>query len=203
LKLVLFILFFIPYAETFCGFIPAKFRANFRQIYKSSVTGKVKKRSGSISYKYPGYIRLEMKAPPVKTIFVSNSRTSWYYTAPFIEGEKGDVIVSNSGDKEFVKIFDILNSGLKNNPKYKVIINKDLAEFKFSKKSARMLGVSKTIIKFHSPENKTFKNINWIKFYYTNKKPVQMIFSQLSINPSFGDNTFQFTPPKNTNISHE
>lgn len=203
MKILLIILLNFSIAQAKSSFIPARFKANFQQIYKSAVSGKVKRRSGSISYKYPGNIRLEMTPPPVKTIFVSNSRTSWYYTAPFIDGEKGDVIISNSGDKEFVKIFDILKLGLKDNQKYKVDIKGDLANIKFSSKTARLLEATKTTIKFKSAKIRTFNNIRWIKFYYVNKRPVQMVFSSLAVNPSFGNSTFLFTPPKNTNISRE
>lgn len=181
--------------------MPNGFSADFQQIYKSSVSGKIKKRLGSINYKYPGNIRLEMAPPPVKTIFVSNPKESWYYTAPFITGEKGDVIISNSGHKDFVRIFDVLKKGLVDNENYKIIKKKNLVEIIYAKKMQKKLEVSKTVLKFKKLAKQSFKNIEWIEFFYINKKPVKMIFSKLIINPKFSNNHFHFIVPKNTNIS--
>ena len=71
-------------------FFPKSFKAEFHQIFKSQISNKVKKTPMTIEYLYPRMIRLEVTSAE-KTTFVSNAKKSWFYQAPFAEGEKGSV----------------------------------------------------------------------------------------------------------------
>ena len=78
-------------------------------------------RQGTIDYKYPGQIRFETNTPST-VIFTSNGVRAWYYRAPFIEGEEGEVTESTAkdGDTIFIKFFDSLKNGLITNDYYEI-----------------------------------------------------------------------------------
>ena len=86
------------------NFIPDTFKANFKQSYKSSLSGKEKVTEGHIEYFYPGRVRFEITSPD-KTIFVSNPTTTWYYNAPFVDGEPGEVLIKKTGKNGYHKVF--------------------------------------------------------------------------------------------------
>ena len=90
-------------------FIPNTFKAYFKQSYKSSLSGKEKITKGYIEYFYPGRVRFEVTSPD-KTIFVSNPQTTWYYNAPFIDGEPGEVLIKKTGKMVISKFFDLNGS---------------------------------------------------------------------------------------------
>ena len=92
-------------------FIPNTFKAHFKQSYKSSLSGKEKVTKGYIEYFFPGRVRFEVTSPD-KTIFVSNPQTTWYYNAPFIDGEPGEVLIKKTGKMVISKFFDCVNLSL-------------------------------------------------------------------------------------------
>lgn len=197
-KLVLCFLFFS--SSSFGGFFPNKFKANFEQSYISSISGKKKLSVGEIYYKYPSNIRLETKKP-AKVIFVSNKEKTWYYTAPVIEGEPGEVIIKPSIDKNFSHFLDSLMSGLKTNSRYSVkAMTKTSYLLSFTKKMEKIVGVKKAIVNIS--RGKKFKNIKNIVLHYSDGKEVTISLFNLKTAPKFKNSFFTFSAPKNTNISN-
>ena len=84
-------------------FLPQGFSARFEQEYVSILKGNTKKGQGFVDYKYPSNIRFETSTPS-QIIFVSNGVKSWYYRAPFIEGEEGEVTESKAQEESSVYI---------------------------------------------------------------------------------------------------
>ena len=183
------------------AFIPDTFKAYFKQSYKSSLSGKKKVTTGSIEYFYPGRVRFEITSPD-KTIFVSNPSKTWYYNAPFVDGEPGEVLIKKTGKMVISKFFDILKTGLKNNKLYKVESKKNYYEVQFSKKIIGEIGIRKSILSFrNSKSNPQFGDINYIDLHYTDKRIVKMTFSKIEESVIFAKNRFIFKVPENTQIS--
>ena len=182
-------------------FIPDTFKAYFKQSYKSSLSGKEKITIGHIEYFYPSRVRFEVTSPD-KTIFVSNPSKTWYYNAPFIEGEPGEVLIKKTGKMVISKFFDILKTGLKNNDYYKVENKNNLYEVTFSKNIIDEIGIKKSILSFKKIKGTPhFSDVRYIDLHYSDKRIVKMTFSKIEKSITFPKNRFVFKVPENTQIS--
>lgn len=190
------------------SFLPQTFSADFEQTQISALSGKEKKSQGHLDYKFPGHIRFEVNKPDV-IIFVSNPRKTWYYTAPFVAGEPGEVTVKPTGKLALSKFFDALKQGLKSNDLYSVKENdkdkdkdKDFnTELIFSKKSQEELGiVSATLIFTKKKEFSALSTIELLKNDKAKAK-VKLVFSNMKINNELAKERFEFQAPPNTRSS--
>ncbi len=181
-------------------FLPKGFAAKFEQEYVSILKGTSKKGNGSIDYKYPSNIRFEtLKPSPV--IFVSNGVTTWYYRAPFIEGEKGEVTESpaKESSSSYVKFFDTLNNGLISNSFYEVKNEgKGIHTLSFKDKAAKELGIKEAHITFKKENSKDFSDIAQMDLLFSDGKKSTLRFSELKINPNFDAQKFIFVAPTGT-----
>jgi outer membrane lipoprotein carrier protein len=69
--------------------------AEFSQIEFQAALNRTKKTSGTIQAKRPGKLHWETKSPDA-SLLVSDGQTFWFYTPPFDEGEKGQLIERKS-----------------------------------------------------------------------------------------------------------
>lgn len=182
----------------FAEFLPQSFSSKFEQEYISTLKGKVKKGHGIIEYKYPGQIRFETNAP-TSVIFVSNGLKAWYYRAPFIEGEQGEVTESKAseGSTIYIKFFDSLKNGLISNNYYDVK-NGDPAILIFKPKAAKELGIKEAMLYFKKQGSQKFEELEVINIVFADGKNSKLKFVDLKTNSSMGADRFNFTPPANT-----
>jgi outer membrane lipoprotein-sorting protein len=201
---IVFILFFALLDAAFGGFLPKAFEAQLEQIVFSSVKNKEVKTNVSMKYMFPSNIvfNVEGQAP---VTYVCNSETTWMYNPPFMEGEKGTVKVGSSSKYCYVKLFDALSNGLKNNKLYKVKTNKQVAHLTFFEKAKAQLNITKVDINFKKLINKMTKvsDINFMTVYYVGKnKPIKFGFKNVNTKSKLKKSDFVFTIPVNTNTSN-
>ncbi|MBF0312299.1 MAG: outer membrane lipoprotein carrier protein LolA [Oligoflexia bacterium] len=198
-----------PSSSTASPFLPNTFEAGFEQTFKSVINNKTRSGKGTIAYLYPGHIRFEVTEPTSeKSLFISNSNQSWYYTPPFDEAEKGEVIIQKSNRLFVVKFFDSIRSGLKNNSMYTV--KKDESQqtpiytLTFSKKSAKEIGVVEAEITF-APNSTTseFSKIKSINIKYNDKKNVLLTLNDLHRDVPLTQENFIFSIPANTKVTEQ
>jgi outer membrane lipoprotein-sorting protein len=190
-----------PSSKKTSGFLPNSFRSKFVQSFKSSLTGKLVKSRGEIVYKYPKMIKMEILNPE-PSIFTSNAKKSWYYTPPFMEGEKGEVTIQTSRDTLLSGFFDTLKKGIKSNNLYQVKnLSKNKVELSFDKKTAKKIGLKKANLIFKNLDKSNLKNVDSIQLVYTDKRTVTILFENLVINIPLKPSEFVFKIPLKTNIS--
>lgn len=178
-------------------FLPKSFTAQFEQEYVSTLKGKVKKGTGTIDYQYPGNIRFKTTIPS-EILFVSNGVKSWYYRAPFIDGEEGEVTetLAKDGSGIFTKFFDSLKNGMSNNNMYTV--SKTEKEYKliFLEKSVKDTGIKEALLKFQK-NILEFSNLQSIELIFPDAKRSTIKLKNIKINPDLDAKNFQFViPPK-------
>lgn len=181
--------------------MPKSFSAQFEQKIISVRTKKVKTSKGNIDYKYPSHIRFNTKQPDEIT-FVSNPDKTYFYTAPFIEDEPGELNIKKSKDEPISKFFDVLQTGLVSNQIYKVLKNdKNPLNIKlnFNKEFQDQVGIKSAIIDFKGKIS--FSTIESIKIQYLKQDDVTLVLKEVSLNPKFKADQFVFRPPKNTKIT--
>lgn len=188
---------FVISTSAFADFLPSAFTSKFEQEYISTLKGKTKKGSGSIEYKYPGQIRFETNTPST-VIFTSNGVKAWYYRAPFIDGEQGEVTESSAkeGSSIYIKFFDSLKNGLTSNDYYQVKTG-DPAILSFKASLSKELGIKESRLHFKTKAQK-FDNIEMIELVFLDGKTSKLKFVDLKINPDLGAGRFNFVPPANT-----
>lgn len=181
------------------GFLPNSFRSNFEQKFTSTITGKEKISTGSIDYAYPGQIRFEIVSPD-KTIFVSNGKKSWYYTAPFDPKEKGEVIIQPSNKLLITKFFDYLKNGLENNEIYTVAKEKNEYVLTFNPKAQKELSIERARLEVNDKLTSMNKlsDLKQMTLLYKDNKKVKLTFSNLLENVKFEPNYFDYKIPENT-----
>lgn len=181
------------------NFLPKSFQTTFTQEYKSALKGKKKKSLGKIEYSYPSQIRFEIDKPD-KIIYVSNAKTSWYYTAPFIEGEPGTLSVRKSTKTGLHKFFDSLKKGLVTNKLYTVANQGGTTKITFSKKMAKELDILEALFTFKGKDRK-FESLKDILVTYSDNHKIRMEFTDIKINVALKKDRFTFKAPKNTRIN--
>ncbi len=179
------------------SFLPSSFTAKFEQEYVSTLKGKVKKGTGSIEYQYPGQIRFETTTPST-VIFVSNGSRSWYYRAPFIEGEQGEVTESNAkdGSSVYIKFFDSLKNGLTSNSYYDVKAS-EAPLLTFMQSAQEELGIKSSRLYFKA-KTQNFQEIDTIELIFKDGKSSKLKLIDLKTNVGGGSSRFNFIAPPNT-----
>lgn len=84
-------------------------QAGFEQEEVSKALGGTKKSQGKISWRAPNRLRWETETPD-PSLLVSNGTTLWFYTPPFDDSEKGQVIIRNAS-KVKSRLLDALLAG--------------------------------------------------------------------------------------------
>ena len=96
--------------------------ANFTQIQKNTVLGTQKESSGLIEINRPDKFRWETLSGE-KSLSLADGKNVYYYTPPFREGEKGQVIIRKAADTQSRTAVELLSGGgdLKKTFRYKAI----------------------------------------------------------------------------------
>ncbi|MBC77106.1 MAG: hypothetical protein CME64_13920 [Halobacteriovoraceae bacterium] len=180
--------------NSFAAFLPKSFDAKF-----VDVRGK-KEIPVNIKYKYPKQIFYEVKGD-TPLLYVCNQKKTWKYSPPFIEGEKGELAVGDSGQFCYSRIFDSLSKGLSDNKLYKTSKNGTKAVLSFTKKAVDQLGLEKIEISFSEDlkEETSLSDAKSLKLYLENKaEPVLLKLVSIDVNPKLDSKIFKFEAPKNT-----
>ena len=187
------------------SFVPRTFSSKVEQVTLSALSGKEKKTYGTMDYMYPGKFRYEQEKPEnSKIIFVSNQNNTWFYTAPFLKGEPGDLIINPMKDKfSLSEFFDLLQNGLSSNQMYVVQKHDGAEHLTFNKKMAKHLGISKAILTFKNSNFLSFENIKSVKIIKVDGSEVVFNLLEIKSNLQFTQDHFIFTPPPNTKINKQ
>ena len=181
------------------SFLPQSFKAEFSQEYISSLRNKTKTSKGRIDYRYPGHIRF-MTEYPQKITFVSNPTQTWYYVAPFIQGEPGELTLNSGGkNNPYIQLFDLLGQNLKTNSYYKISRTKKSVILNFTSKGEKETQMKRAELLFSQGQEK-FRFIKKIKITFKDQKTSTLKFSSLQTQVRFKKDHFIFKVPKNTRI---
>ena len=194
------IIAFIISASAKGNFLPETFSAKFEQVYISTLTKKEKKSFGELDYKFPGNIRFEVEKPN-NILFVSNNKTNWIYRPPFIEGEPGELTIKKSEEIGLSGLLDTLNQGLENNPQFKIDKKENRVKMIFNAKTSQKIGLKEGLLIFKTGNAIGFEAIEEIEVTYPDEKKVSFRLSQINPKVNFTGDHFNFTAPKNTNIT--
>lgn len=179
------------------GFFPNSFKASFRE-ERTGVLSKEKIiNSGFVEYKYPGRLRFELEGP-IATVLVVSPEKTWYYTAPVIEGEKGELRITATKKGSVGKVFDLMRGGIKNNENYRVVREDNRYELILSEATGKELGVQKINLFFK--EAKEFRHLSRMDIS-SGGRLKSYFFRDIDPNANIPEVRFRFQTPANTNVT--
>lgn len=180
------------------SFLPPSFRIDFEQSYKS-MTGEMKSSLGYLEYKFSGKIIL--KEFKNNTVFVSNNKTSWYYTPPFIKGEKGNVQINSNNNIVISKFFDSLKNGLVDNASYKVVKKSaQVYDIIFTDSFAKDLNLKQVSLELITQATSLSQVKKMDLVYLKDGKVVQLVIKGFDDKKTYSDEHFNFNIPDKTEI---
>ena len=182
------------------SFLPASFSAQYENTWQSA-TGSTKKENGTIEYKFPGSVKLDVKSDPQAT-FVTNKNTSWYYQPAFNKEEQAQVTIQKGSAHPVIKFLDSLKDGVGSSKFFAsaekgqdlVLTFNVVGEKEFSLKEVTLHG------------SKAFKDVNSLKDIQsidlkdTNGKLKQLRFIELKEGVNFPASHFIINVPPKTKI---
>jgi outer membrane lipoprotein-sorting protein len=181
-------------------FLPPSFTADLEQSHKSSISGKIKSSKGKIFFQDPSKLRIEF-AEPNQTVFVSNKTKTWYYRAPLIQGEKGELRIEEKGNTELSKFFDLIKKGLGSNDQYDVVGKGKVQTLVFKETTAKQVGFLEAELVFKNEKDQSFADVESMKIKKLDGQSIDLKFNKLDIGSPLKSDLFQFVVPPNTNIS--
>jgi outer membrane lipoprotein carrier protein len=169
--------------------------AEFSQTERIASMDRTKSSSGRILIKKPNRLRWETEKPD-RNLLVSDGKTFWFYTPPFEEGERGQVIVRDARQVQS-KLADALLSGnfaklrgmrIEGKPGGSVFVLKP------GKGSAGDVKRAEVTIE---PEQKQIRKVV-LEFAGGNRTEIAL--SNIRLGESAPDEKFQFKTPENTDV---
>lgn len=157
----------------------------------------------TLKYKYPQKLKIESQGER-PLVYVCRPDKSEKYTPPFIEGEKGELVVSKKKQECFSIFFDLLRAGLKSNEYFKVTKTKDTAHtflLEMTSKGEAKTSLNSVLIEYKEKSNFEFKDIQSLKLIQ-NKKVMFYLVKQIDTKSSLSEKDFQINIPVNTNVTY-
>ncbi len=170
----------------------ATLKADFSQVDFIASTQLSKKSSGTIYFKRPDKIRWETLAPD-RNLLVSDGKKFWFYTPPFDESERGQVIEQKSAQVQSKLAQDLLSGKISTARNMKV---KALGDHRFQLTPKKRSAGSLAQIEIQL--NEQSKRIVQLVLLHQGGNRTTIDLSAIEFGPTLGDEFFQFTPPPNT-----
>ncbi len=175
--------------------------AEFDQINHIVAYDKLKKTSGYLWIKRPNKVRWETRIPE-KNLFISNGDKFWFYTPPFDENDRGQVIIRDSTEVQSELMTQLLSgainfkSGIMKIQKYN-----DNGFILFPKR-----GTAATIEKawvFISKKRKVIWKV--VLEHYAPKREskgnwTEITLKNIKLGDHFDDDHFEFNKPAKTDV---
>ena len=195
MKLPILLLF--PLLSYGRGFFPETFRASFTEERIGVLSKKKIVHTGLVEYKYPGHLRFEVQGP-IQTVLVIGPEKTWYYTAPFVEGEKGELKITATKKGSLGKVFDLMKGGLESNGDYRVTRRGKRYELVLREELEKELGVGKIDLTFG--EKTEFRHLQRMDIV-SGGKAKSYIFRDIRPEVAMPKARFLFRPPPDTNVT--
>jgi outer membrane lipoprotein-sorting protein len=180
------------------AFLPSSFKTEYVQEFKSKVDKGTRRAAGVFEYKYPSNLRLDQKMPE-KLLYVSNSKTTWIYRAPFFEDEAPEVTIHKGQETGLSNFFDLLKAGLKTNGNYQVTSKKNSSFIKFNKNAVKKTGVKEATLNFLG-KKKVFSKLKNISIKYEDGRDVKLELKNTKVDVKFKKKYFHFDIPKKAKV---
>lgn len=172
----------------------ATLKAEFTQIQKNKMMGSEKKSEGILEIKRPDKFRWDTLTPD-PTLLLSNGKKIIYYTPPFHEGEKGQVIYKKSADVQSKLAVDLL-SGSSN-------LKKDFKPKKVADRHYELIPIKKNLGDINKIElyiDPKADLVYKLKLQHTTENETEIELKNVQLGEKLENSRFEFNAPPNTEV---
>lgn len=171
--------------------------AQFSQVNFIQMTGAKKESSGTIMLKHPNRFRWETLKPD-KNLLVTDGKKFWFYSPPFEEGERGQVIEKKTSEVQS-ELANLLLSGSFSKVKDVTIEQVNDKTYKLFPKTGTA-GTVKTAEIEVDPKSST---IDRVKLEHEGGNRVEIQLTKIKLGESMDDAFFRFVTPPGTDVIKE
>jgi outer membrane lipoprotein carrier protein len=171
--------------------------AKFAQTKEIASLKMKKQSSGDLWVKRPDKFRWQTLEPD-PNILVSDGKTYWFYTPPFDEDERGQLIIRKSSQVQS-KLLTALLSGAFSTTKDLTVTKKGEADFLLTPKPGTAGDVLKATVTI-SPTDKT---ITRVVLDHKGGNRSEISLTEIHLGPPAEDALFKFDPPTQTEVHKE
>ena len=168
------------------------YRASFEQKEFVAAMNRVKKTHGTIEVKRPDKLRWETVNPDAN-LLVSDGKKFWFYTPPFDEGERGQLIEKKASQVNS-RLAQHLISGSFSMAKDMKIETIDATHFRLVPRK----GAAGSVKYAEITVDPVRKEISQVKLEHRGSNRSDISLTQIEIGHDLPDSHFQFVAPANT-----
>ena len=168
--------------------------AKFTQTTETKLTGTEKKTSGVLTLQAPGRFRWETLVPD-KNLLVSNGKKFWFYTPPFSQGDKGQVIVRKTAEIQSELATTLLSGSFS---KLKKVSIEKKSKFDFILKPEKGTAGSVTQIQLHL--SFSGDKIERVILQHDNGNTADVSLSEIQFETPVPEGFFDFVTPPMTDV---
>jgi outer membrane lipoprotein carrier protein len=167
-------------------------RAKFEQKEYIASTGRTKTTQGTIEIKRPSKLRWETRAPG-QNLLVSDGKTFWFYTPPFDEEERGQLIERKSSQVQS-RLAQTLISGSFSDARGLKVETIDSTHYRLvpKKGTAGTVRTAEVVIDLEKNE------ITQVKLEHRGGNRSEIKLSNIELGSALPDELFRFVAPPNT-----
>lgn len=166
--------------------------AEFIQINTDVAFSREKRSSGKIFIKHPSKVRWETTAPE-SSLLISNGVRFWFYTPPFEEGERGQIIEKKAAKVQSKWAHTLLAGSFSNNRDLRVI-QKAPNVFALIPRP----GTAGTVVQATVEVDPARKLIQKVMLNHKGGNHSEISLAQIELGKPLSDDFFQFQVPPNT-----
>lgn len=187
-----------PLLEIEKKYVGAKtLEAEFTQVSHVQMTGAKKESSGMIMLTHPNKFRWETLKPD-KNLLVTDGKKFWFYTPPFVEGERGQVIEKKTAEVQS-EMANLLLSGAFS--KVKDVTIEQISETKY--KLHPKLGVAGTVKVAEIEINPKKSLIENVRLEHDGGNKVEIKLAKIKLGEKMDEGFFRFVTPPGTDVIKE
>jgi outer membrane lipoprotein carrier protein len=170
----------------------AGLEAKFEQFTDVKATKQKKKAEGKIWIKRPNKLRWETINPD-PNILVSDGKTFWFYTPPFEQGERGQVIIKKTAQVQ-TQFLNALLSGTFDFGKQTTIDTESKNVFLLKPKA----GTAGDVLTAEITISETTNKIERVLLTHVSGNTTEIKLQEVKLTSSLDDKMFHFVPDRNT-----
>ncbi len=199
MKLILISILSLGTFSSFAGLIPQSFSARYENSWQSAIGG-TKKQEGTLDYKYPSNVRLDVKSEPKLTL-VTNKTTTWYYQPAFNPKEESQVSIQKSSSHPVIKFLDSMKDGFENSKYFSSKANANDMTLTFNEAGKKEFSFQEVVLHANKAfKDVTLKDIESIDLKDANGKVQKLRFLELKEGATFPSSHFIFNIPPKTKV---
>jgi outer membrane lipoprotein carrier protein len=166
--------------------------AEFEQVNKTAALGTEKKSAGLLMVKRPDKVRWETLKPD-KNLLVSDGQYYWFYTPPFDDDERGQVIEKRTSEVQS-KLANALLSGSFSDLSNMRIKKSGIAQFTLTPKKGTAATLKKAVIEI----DPTLNLIKLVHLFHEGGNESRISLSKIRLGEKLDERYFSFVAPPNT-----